>query len=164
MNSLHSLRKTSTGLHLAYKYGGGTDKLRGSHITLEADGSVMTLGIDLSSNFRKRDKNAGSYLEAVALAREHHKLKLLQCHDNLVRARLVRAWESVPSPQLRLALSMGSRGICMYSVAPRSLFMGGVQLDVLAVLGMEHDDPFQRPGHWHVPAAQAPGFQHSHLH
>ncbi|WP_298925531.1 hypothetical protein [uncultured Ramlibacter sp.] len=130
----HSLRKTASHLHLAYKYGESSDSLAGRHFMLEENGRELTLCIDLSPNFHIRNKSAASYLNAVTLAHEHHKLKFLQCSDNLVRARLIKAWERVDQPHLRLLLDLGLHGRYMYSVLPHSLFMGGIQFDVLDVL------------------------------
>jgi hypothetical protein len=129
-----SLRKTPSHLHLAYKYGGASDSLVGRHFSLVDDGRMLTLSIDLSSNFQTRDKNAAPYLDAVNLQQNHHKLRSLQCGDNLVRARLIRAWERVDQPQLRMCLDLGPQGRYLYAVKPHSLFTGGIQFDVEEVL------------------------------
>jgi len=65
----------------------------------------------------------------------HHKLLSVQCGDNLVRARLIREWEKIAEPQLRMCLELGQRGRFLYSVQPHSLFAGGIQLDVVEALG-----------------------------
>ena len=130
----YPLRKTPSHLHLSYKYGESSDGLMGRHFMLEIDGRVLTLSIDLTPNFHTRNKGASAYLDAVNLAHNHHKLRYLQCSDNLVRARLIRAWEQVQQPQLRMCLELGQRGRYLYSVQPHSLFMGGIQFDVEEVL------------------------------
>jgi hypothetical protein len=129
-----SLRKTPTQLHLAYKYGEGSDRLIGRNLTLLDEGDVLTLTIDLSTNFQLRNKTSAGYLDAVNFVHNHHKLRSLQCGDNLVRTRLIRAWEKVAEPQLRMCLELGQRGRFLYSVQPHSLFAGGIQLDVVEVL------------------------------
>lgn len=126
----YSLRKTPSHLHLAYKYGEASDGLLGRNFTLEVEDRVLTLYIDLTPNFHTRNKSAAAYLDAVSLARNHHKLRFLQCSDNLVRTRLIRAWEQVQNPELRLCLELGQRGHFLYAVQPHSLFMGGIQFDV----------------------------------
>jgi hypothetical protein len=138
-----SLRKTPSHLHLAYKYGEAADSLVGRHFMLEVNGRQLTLAIDLTPNFHTRNKAAASYLDAASLAHNHHKLRFLQCSDNLVRARLIKAWEQVQQPQLRMCLDLGQRGRYLYAVVPHSLFMGGVQLDVQEVLELE-DEPLAR--------------------
>jgi hypothetical protein len=144
----HSLRKTASHLHLAYKYGEASDGLTGRHFTLEESGRELTLSIDLSPNFHIRNKTSASYLNAVNLVHNHHKLKFLQCSDNLVRARLIKAWERIDQPHLRLLLDLGPRGRYMYSVLPHSLFMGGIQFDVLDVLEDADESPSRsRPIH-----------------
>jgi hypothetical protein len=130
----YSLRKTPSHLHLAYKYGEGSDGVMGRNFILEVEGRVMTLSIDLTPNFHTRNKSASAYLDAVNLAHNHHKLRYLQCPDNLLRSRLIRAWEQVAQPQLRMCLELGQRGRYLYSVQPHSLFMGGIQFDVEQVL------------------------------
>jgi hypothetical protein len=130
----YSLRKTPSHLHLAYKYGEAADGLMGRHFTLEVEDRVLTLGIDLTPNFHTRNKAASAYLDAVNLAHNHHKLRYLQCADNLVRARLIRAWEQVQQPLLRMCLELGPRGSYLYAVQPHSLFTGGIQFDVEEVL------------------------------
>lgn len=125
-----SLRKTSSHLHLAYKYGAGSDGLVGRHFTLIHDAEVLTLSIDMTANFQTRNKAAASYLEAVNFVHNHHKLGSLQCADNLLRSRLIKAWEQVTQPQLRMCLDLGQRGRYLYAVQPHSLFTGGIQLDV----------------------------------
>jgi len=130
----HSLRKTPSHLHLAYKYGDASDGLLGRNFMLEVDGRQLTLSIDLTPNFHTRNKAASAYLDAVSLAHNHHKLRFLQCSDNLVRTRLIRAWEQVQNPELRLCLELGQRGHYVYAVQPHSLFMGGIQFDVERVL------------------------------
>lgn len=129
-----SLRKTPTQLHLAYKYGEGSERLVGRNLSLLHDGPVLTITIDLSTNFQLRNKTSAAYLDAVNLVHNHHKLRSLQCGDNLVRARLIRSWEMVAEPQLRMCLELGQRGRFLYSVQPHSLFTGGIQLDVEEVL------------------------------
>lgn len=126
----YSLRKTPSHLHLAYKYGEASDGLLGRHFTLEIDGRVLTLAIDLTPNFHTRNKSAAAYLDAVNFVRNHHKLRYVQCGDNLLRTRLIRAWEQVEAPELRMCLELGQRGRYLYAVQPHSLFMGGIQFDV----------------------------------
>jgi hypothetical protein len=133
----YSLRKTPSHLHLAYKYGEGSDGLMGRHFTLEVEDRVLTLGIDLSPNFHTRNKSASAYLDAVNLAHNHRKLRYLQCPDNLLRSRLIKAWEQVDQPELRMCLELGQRGRYLYLVQPHSLFMGGIQFDVEEVLEEE---------------------------
>ena len=106
---------------------------------LEVDGKVFTLEIDLSANLLARNKQSSWYLDAVGLASNYHKLKSLQCPDNLVRARLIRAWEGTEKPRLRMRLVLNPRGRYLYEVAPHSLFMGGIQLDVQAFLEDESE-------------------------
>ena len=130
----YSLRKTPSHLHVAYKYGEGTDGLMGRNFVLDIDGRVLTLAIDLTPNFHTRSKAAAAYIDAVNFAQNHHKLRFLQCSDNLVRTRLIRAWEQVQNPELRLCLELGQRGHYVYAVQPHSLFMGGIQFDVERVL------------------------------
>jgi len=156
----YSLRKTPSALHLAYKYDSAAGDITGSHLTLSREGSLLTVAIDLTGNFRTRDRTGSACQDAVTLAREHHKLKFLQCHDNLVRTRLVRAWEQVVQPRMRLALLMGSHGRCLYEVTPRSLFMGGVQLDVVSVLDFRRPDAAGSRA-WRSSGFHASGFQHS---
>lgn len=133
----HALRKTPSHLHLSYKYGEGSDGLIGRNFILEVDGSTLTLSIDLTPNFHTRNKSASTYIDAINLAHNHHKLRYLQCTDNLVRTRLIRSWEQVASPKMRMCLDLGERGRFLYLVLPHSLFMGGVQLDVQEVLDQQ---------------------------
>ena len=133
----YSLRKTPSHLHLAYKYGEGTDGLMGRNFLLEVEESLLTLTIDLTPNFHTRNKSASAYLDAVNFAHNHHKLRYLQCADNLVRARLIKAWEQVANPTLVMCLELGPRGRFYYAVQPHSLFMGGIQFDVEEVLEEE---------------------------
>lgn len=133
----YSLRKTPSHLHLAYKYGDASDGMLGRNFVLEVQGRVLTLGIDLTPNFHTRNKSAAAYMDAVNLVQNHHKLRYLQCSDNLLRARLIRAWEQVEHPELRLRLELGERGRFLYAVQPHSLFMGGIQFDVERVLEKE---------------------------
>jgi len=130
----YSLRKTPSHLHLAYKYGDGTDGVTGRNFTLEAEGPLLTVGIDVTPNFHIRNKNSPAYLDAINLAHNYHKLRSVQCTDNLVRARLIRAWEQVEQPQMRLALDLGERGKFIYGVQPHSLFTGGIQFEVQELL------------------------------
>ncbi|MFC5500409.1 hypothetical protein ACFPOE_22900 [Caenimonas terrae] len=129
-----SLRKTPTQLHLAYKYGEGSDRLIGRNLSLLLEDAELTITIDLSTNFQLRNKSSPAYLDAVNFVHNHHKLCSLQCSDNLVRTRLIRAWEKVQDPQLRMCLELGQRGRFLYRVQPHSLFAGGIQLDVVEVL------------------------------
>lgn len=139
------LRKTPSHLNLAYKYGEAADGLLGRNFMLEIEDALLTLSIDLTPNFHTRNKGAAAYLDAINFTRNHHKLRYVQCADNLVRTRLIRAWDQVQQPSLRMLLDVGPRGVFLYSVRPHSLFMGGVQLDVEEVLG---DDTRVRPsGH-----------------
>lgn len=151
----YSLRKTPSHLHVAYKYGEGTDGLMGRNFVLEVEGNVLTLTIDLTPNFHTRSKSAAAYLDAVNFAHNHHKLRYLQCADNLVRARLIKAWETVPDPKLIMCLEMGPRGHFRFAVEPHSLFMGGIQFDVQEVL----DEPADTRGR--QPVAELHGSRHA---
>jgi hypothetical protein len=135
----YSLRKTPSHLHLTYKYGEANGGLLGRNLFLEVDGNVLTLEVDLSANLLARNKQSPWYLDAVDLSTNYHKLKSLQCPDNLVRTRLIRAWEGVADPRLRMRLVLNPRGRYLYEVAPHSLFMGGIQLDVQAFLEEESE-------------------------
>jgi hypothetical protein len=126
----YSLRKTPSHLHLVYKYGEAGGGVLGRNLALTIDGHMLTLDVDLEANLRARNKSSSWYVSAMFLARNPHKLKSLQCPDNLVRARLIRAWEQVANPTLHLRLDLGGHGRFLYEVSPHSLFMGGVQLDV----------------------------------
>ena len=121
----YSLRKTPSHLHLTYKYGEASGGLLGRNLVLEVvDGNLLTLEIDLSANLLARNKQSPWYLDAVDLSSNYHKLKSLQCPDN---------------PRLRLRLVLNPRGRYLYEVAPHSLFMGGIQLDVQAFLEEESE-------------------------
>ena len=136
----YSLRKTPSHLHLTYKYGESNGGLLGRNLVLEVvDDNLLTLEVDLSANLLARNKQSPWYLDAVSLSTNYHKLKSLQCPDNLVRTRLIRAWEGVENPRLRLRLVLQPRGKYVYEVAPHSLFMGGIQLDVQAFLEEESE-------------------------
>lgn len=135
----YSLRKTPSHLHLTYKYGESNGGLLGRNLVLEAEGNLLTLEVDLSANLLARNKSSPWYLDAIGLASNYHKLKSLQCPDNLVRTRLIRAWEGVENPTMRLRLILSPRGRYLYVVAPHSLFMGGIQLDVQAFLEDESE-------------------------
>src|SRR6476469_5168742 len=100
----YSLRKTPSHLHLTYKYGETNGGLLGRNLFLEVEGNLLTLEIDLSANLLARNKQSAWYLDAVDLSTNYHKLKSLQCPDNLVRTRLIRAWEGVEQPRLRMRL------------------------------------------------------------
>jgi len=146
----YSLRKTPSHLLLTYKYGEASGGLLGRNLLLEADGNRLTLDIDLSGNLLARNKSSHWYLDAVALGSNYHKLRSLQCPDNLVRSRLIRAWESVEQPSLRMRLNLLPRGRFLYEVSPHSLFMGGIQLDVQAYL---EDESELSPGAGETPPA-----------
>ena len=135
----YSLRKTPSHLNLAYKYGEASGGLLGRNLVLEVDGNRLTLEIDLSANLLARNKQSPWYLDAVDLASNYHKLKSLQCPDNLVRTRLLRTWEGIEQPKLRLRLVLQPRGRYVYDVAPHSLIKGGIQLDVQAFLEDESE-------------------------
>lgn len=135
----YSLRKTPSHLQLTYKYGETSGGLLGRNLVLEVDGDILTLEIDLSANLLARNKSSPWYLDAVSLSANYHKLKSLQCPDNLVRTRLIRAWEGVENPKMRMRLVLQPRGRYLYEVAPHSLFMGGIQLDIQAFLEEESE-------------------------
>jgi hypothetical protein len=130
----NSLRKTPSQLHLGFESGAAPDRLRGRNFTLMQDSGVLTISIDLSANFQTRNKTSPGYLDALNLVHNHQKLRWLQCGDNLVRSRLIRAWEQVRAPRLKMCLELGQRGRFLYSVQPHSLLMGGIQFDVEEVL------------------------------
>lgn len=133
---------------MTYKYGESSGGLLGRNLVLEVDGNLMTLEVDLSANLLARNKSSPWYLDAVGLSTDYHKLKSLVCPDNLVRTRLIRAWEGVENPRMRMRLVLAPRGRYLYDVAPHSLFMGGIQLDVQSFLEEESETS---------PSAEAPG-------
>ncbi len=129
-----SLRRTLAPLRLTYGEGEASEGLLGRRFMLDIQGSELALSIDLTPSFQTRNKAAASHIEALAFMRNHTRLRTLTCDDNLVRTRLVRAWEASPSPQLRLLMDLGPRGHCVYAARPHLLFAGGVQLQVMQVL------------------------------
>lgn len=135
----YSLRKTPSHLQLSYKYGEPGGGLLGRNLQLEVVDDLLTLEVDLSANLLARNKSSGWFVDAVSLSLNYHKLMSLQCPDNLVRARLIRAWDAVAKPRLRMRLLLNPRGRYLYEVAPHSLFMGGIQLDVQAFLEEESE-------------------------
>lgn len=148
----YSLRKTPSHLLLAYKYGESNGSLLGRNLVLDAEGNLLTLEVDLSANLLARNKSSPWYLDAVALSTNYHKLKSLQCPDNLVRTRLIRAWEGIAEPKMRMRLILAPRGRYLYEVAPHSLFMGGIQLDIQAFL--EEESETAAPAEAPVPEAE----------
>ncbi len=143
-----SLRRTLAHLNLLYGDGAASQGVVGRRFTLEARGSELALWIDLTPNFHTRNKRAPGYVDAEALTRNHDRLKVVQCDDNLVRTRLVRAWQAQPGPRLVMVLDLGPRGAFAYAVHPRLLFTGGVQLDVLHAMAtvppgmhLNHESP-----------------------
>lgn len=151
----HSLRRTPTQLHLAYKDGEDSERLIGRNLSLLRDGAMLTLSIDVASNFQLRNKNSVSYLDAVHLADNHRQLKYLQCSDNLVRSRLIRAWGLVAQPELRMCLELGQHGRYVYAVQPHSLFTGGIQFDVEQVLEEEALWAGPQSTQFHLPGKHA---------
>jgi hypothetical protein len=151
----HSLRKTPSHLHLTYKYGEAAGGLLGRNLALHVEGDTFTLEVDVAGNLKARNKLSPWYLAAVNLQRNHHKLKSLQCPDNLVRGRLIRAWESVAHPKMRMRLVLGDGMSYLYLVSPHSLFMGGIQLDVQSFV--EEDEEV-------APEAWIPGGPGAHEH
>jgi hypothetical protein len=127
----------------------------GRNLVLDVEGNLLTLEIDLSANLLARNKQSPWYLDAVDLSANYHKLKSLQCPDNLVRARLIRAWEGVEEPKLRMRLVLHPRGRYVYDVAPHSLFMGGIQLDVQAFLEDESETTPASTSNEASPVAEA---------
>ena len=73
------------------------------------------------------------------VGRDFPAVQFLQCPDNLVRTLLIRTWEAIADPRLRMRLLLAPRGRYLYEVAPHSLFMGGIQLDVQAFLEEESE-------------------------
>ena len=59
---------------------------------------------------------------------------------------MIKAWERVQHPCMRMCLDLGQRGHYLYAVQPHSLFMGGIQLDVLQVLE-DSDAPMRIHSH-----------------
>lgn len=153
----YSLRKTPSHLHLAYKYGETGGGVLGRNLTLTIEGQLLLLDIDLEANLRARNKTSTWYVSAMFLARNPHKLKSVQCPDNLVRARLIRAWEQITNPQLLLRLDLAGHGRFIYGVSPHSLFMGGVQLDVRD-FREEHEGDLENMG----KPGEEPTHQHRH--
>lgn len=130
---MQPLRRTTAHLHLAYGGGEASQGVIGRRFMLEVEDGQMTLSIDLTPNFHTRQRSAPGYVDAAALARNHQRLSAVQCDDNLVRTRLVRAWQSMREPRLRLVLDLGPRGQFTYAVRPHLMFTGGVQLEVVDV-------------------------------
>jgi hypothetical protein len=69
---------------------------------------------------------------------------------------LLRAWEQVQQPLLRMSLDLGPRGRYLYAVQPHSLFMGGIQFDVEEVLEEEQMSRTRPPApQFHSPRNHA---------
>lgn len=137
----YSLRRTAVPLHLVYGAGQGEGgSLIGRRFMLDVEGRELMLSVDLALNFQGRYKSTGP-IEAEALMRNRSRLRAIQCDDNLVRTRLVRAWEELHEPRLTALLDLGERGRLLYAVRPHLRFMGGVQLEVLKELDLSQALP-----------------------
>ncbi len=129
-----SLRRTLAPVQLGYGDGSLSAGLLGRHFVLEAQGSALTLSMDLTPNFHTRDRASARYVDAAAIVRNHARLKEVLCEDSLLRTRLLRVWESTPQPALRVVLDLGPRGQFAYSAVPKLRFAGGVALEVRGLL------------------------------
>ncbi|RYG08989.1 MAG: hypothetical protein EON92_15520 [Burkholderiales bacterium] len=120
------------------------------------DGLSPRLFAHLTPNFQTRSKAAPSFVDGLSLIENHHKLKFVQCADNLMRTRMIKAWERVEQPLLRMCLDLGPRGQFLYSVLPHSLFTGGIQFDVLQQVEVQEAPQRERAegGYEHSPRNQ----------
>lgn len=131
---LQALRRTLAPVQLGYGDGAPSQGLLGRRFMLEVEVGTLTLSLDLTPNFHTRDKTAPGYVDAAALPRNHLRLQEVQIEDNLLRTRLLRAWEAVPNqppPRLLLVLDLGPRGSFRYQVRLQLRFAGGVSLQVV---------------------------------
>jgi hypothetical protein len=132
-----ALRRTLAPVQLGFGDGAPSQGLLGRRFMLEVEGGTLTLSLDLTPNFHTRDKTATGYVDAAALPRNHLRLQEVQIEDNLLRTRLLRAWEAVPTqppPRLLLVLDLGPRGSFRYQVRLQLRFAGGVSLQVVQAL------------------------------
>ncbi len=132
-----ALRRTLAPVQLGFGDGAPSQGLLGRRFMLEGEGDTLTLTLDLTPNFHTRDKSAAGYVDAAALPRNHLRLQEVQIEDNLLRTRLLRAWEALPTqppPRLLLVLDLGPRGSFRYQVLLQLRFAGGVSLQVLRAL------------------------------
>jgi len=113
-----SILRGSSLIHVTYKNGGFSNNLRADHFALEVAGSAIVLSFDLSPNFRTRNKQENSYLDAVELAESRADLAFVELDRNLVLEPLHREWQRTADPKLMLAISLGDRGELQYRVRP----------------------------------------------
>ncbi len=122
-----TLRRTSDGVSISYSGGVFSNNLRGTDFAWEeVDGSIC-LSIDLSGNFRVRQKSASCYQDACDLAENASNLKTVHL-DWAVAAKLVPIRKRFSDAEWRLELNLGQKGTFEYSVThmtrrPGTLFM-----------------------------------------
>lgn len=131
----HTIRKTSSDLHVGYSDGGFSNNLRGENFTSEMNGRTLTLGINLESNLRTRNKSANSYADALEFLEKHDRLNLLQLNEEKVVSAIASAWKRNSANEMRLALSLGNNGSFSYEVKPQKI-AGGIQLVVHGIVSL----------------------------
>jgi hypothetical protein len=116
-----SLRKGSTVLGVTYSDGGYTNNLFGSAIAVEMRDGRFTIVIDMTSNFRVRNKGTNTYLDAEELATKRGVLSAIQIDETKVIDGLVSAWNRAGHPSVFMRVLLATHGTATYQVRPETV-------------------------------------------
>lgn len=131
-----SLLKKSTVIRIELDDGAWHD-LESTNAEISSNGEKVTLHLDLSKNYRVRNKLSHQYSDAMDLAENISRVKHVQADahgpvmDGLLH-EMVKIHEAAGAPQPVLCLSLGSFGEHSFAVTPSS---DETNLDLAVVKG-----------------------------
>lgn len=136
-----SLLKKSTEIHIELD-DGAWHELQSTNAEISSNGVKVTLHLDLSKNYRVRDKLSHQYTDAIHLAENISRVKHIQVNahgpvmDGLLH-EMVKVCEVAGTPKPVVSLKLGVFGDHSFAVVPSS---DETNLD-LAVVNGTHTGP-----------------------
>jgi hypothetical protein len=83
---------------VTYKNGGFTNNLWAKKSTIEIRDDTLILEMDLSSNFRVRNKRSNTYLDAVELSEQRSEIAFIQLDSAILLEPLSAKWKQLRNP------------------------------------------------------------------
>lgn len=113
------LKKSKENIHIEYDDGDFSNNLFGSNFTLipNSANKSLELRIDLSSNFRVRNKQTNTYYDMMELERNIDRLKVLSFNDKTVIKLLKQIWNNLNFKVENLILSVFLRQAHSFDVS-----------------------------------------------
>jgi len=113
------LRKSDTRISVYYDSGNYSHNMHGRNIAIDTGDSRNLVFIDLSKNYRSRNKESNSYLDIIEIQEDADDLTSITIHEEKLIEPIGREMESKTTNKWKIELNLGGGKIRIFSVVPK---------------------------------------------